>query len=114
MALRALNKLVRARGVRCIVQDHGGGVPAFGVKRRLYRKALTSIQQAAFGDSQARDQWIRRGFLFPPGDAVTLQKILCRLPQIVESAERARVIRRFEKEFSYPAIAQKFLALYHG
>jgi glycosyltransferase involved in cell wall biosynthesis len=274
MALRALQQLTQGRSVRRLVQDHGGGMPASGVKHRLYRKALASIHQAIFGDSRARDRWIQRGllapekcqiifaassvfkpapenerlqrrrqlqmtgapilgwvahldhnkdpltilragafyfaknsaarlymhfindglraeceqmiaahpalqqrvflrgrlphaqlesfyqaldyfiqgshheaygytaveamstgalpiltdipsfrllcdqgrcgYLFPPGDAAALQNMLCRLPPTIESAERARVIQHFEKKFSYPVLAQKFLALYHG
>jgi glycosyltransferase involved in cell wall biosynthesis len=57
-ALRFLNKLVRERGTRCIVQDHGGGVPSFEIRRRLYRKSLATVQCAVFGDSSTRDRWI--------------------------------------------------------
>src|SRR5262249_27245381 len=57
-ALRSLNKLVRERGTRCIVQDHGGGIPSFEIQRRLYRKSLATVECAVFGDSSTRDRWI--------------------------------------------------------
>jgi glycosyltransferase involved in cell wall biosynthesis len=272
MALRVLNKLARQRGIRCLAQDHGGGVPLFWMKRRLYQNAFAAIRQVVFGDAHTRDRWISRkllaperchilfaassvfkpaaeaercrrrrqlqlegapilgwvahldsnkdpmtilracavyfeknpaarlymhfikdglraacenliaahpalrqrvflrgslphaqleafyqaidyflqgshheaygytaveamstgaipiltaipsfrllgddgrcGFLFPPGDVAALQKILLQLPKTVALEQRARVIRRFQKEFSYPALAQKLLALY--
>jgi glycosyltransferase involved in cell wall biosynthesis len=272
MAMRTLHQLIREHGIRCIVQDHGGGVPSFRIKKRLYKKPLAAIQQAVFGDAHTRDLWINRGmlapekcqilfaasstfkpvgeqkrarlrrqlqmeglpifgwvahldankdpltilracaiyfeknpaarfymhfikddlrtacenvvasspalqqrvflrgrlphaqlesfhqaidyfvqgshheaygysaveamstgaipilsdvssfrllcedgrcgFLFPPGNAEALQKILLQLPRAVKSDERLRVITRFENEFSYPAIAKKFIALY--
>jgi len=57
-ALRSLNKLGRDRGIRCIVQDHGGGIPSSGIRRRLYRKSLTTVGCAVFGDSGTRDLWV--------------------------------------------------------
>ena len=271
-ALSFLNKLVRERGSRCIVQDHGGGIPSFGIRRRLYRKSLETVKCAVFGDSGTRDRWIdghllareqcqilfaasstfapandterdqlrrqlqmegkpilgwvahldsnkdpltilrasatyfernrearlymhfikddlravceaaiaghpalrervflrgriphpqlesfyraidyfvqgshheaygysvveamsagaipivtdipsfrllcddgRCGFLFPPGDVPALQEILAMVPRTASATERLRMVRRFENEFSYAVIAEKFLALY--
>jgi glycosyltransferase involved in cell wall biosynthesis len=54
----------------------------------------------------------RAGYLFPPGEVEALQNILFRLPATATPDARAQVLRRFEQEFSYPAIAQKFLTLY--
>jgi glycosyltransferase involved in cell wall biosynthesis len=57
-ALRSLNKLVRDRGIHCIVQDHGGGIPSSGIRQRLYRKSLATVGSAVFGDSGTRDLWV--------------------------------------------------------
>lgn len=57
-ALRSLSELVRERGTGCIVQDHGGGIPSLGIRRRLYRKSLATVKCAVFGDSETRDRWI--------------------------------------------------------
>jgi glycosyltransferase involved in cell wall biosynthesis len=56
----------------------------------------------------------RCGFLFPPGDAAALQAILAEAPRVASAQERSRMVRRFNSEFSYPVIAQRFLSLYTG
>lgn len=272
MALRVLRQLRREHEMRCIVQDHGGGVPASEMKQWLYKKSFGAIRYVVFGDAQTRDLWISRdlfapekcqilfaassvfkpvdeqerrrlrqqlpmegepilgwvahldrnkdpltilracaayfknnpaarlymhfikddlrgaceklidahpalrsrvslrgslphaqlesfyqsidyfvqgshheaygysvaeaistgaipivtdipsfrllcddgrcGYLFPPGDAAALQQIFLKIPKIVRPDERARAIQRFVQEFSYPAIAKKFLTLY--
>lgn len=63
MALRALRQLRREHEMRCIVQDHGGGVPALGLKRWLYKKSLGAMRYVVFGDARARDLWISRDLL---------------------------------------------------
>ena len=95
-ALRSLNRLVNERGSRCIVQDHGGGVPSFGVKRRLYRKSLATVRCAVFGDSQTRDRWIEGHLLTPEQCQILFAASSTFEPS--EEAERDQLRRQLQME----------------
>jgi len=64
-ALHALSGLIKRHDYRCVVQDHGGGVPASRWSGWRYRKPLAAVRHVIFGDTQARDLWIKRGLLAP-------------------------------------------------
>ncbi len=96
MALRALNELAREHGLHCVVQDHGGGVPALGMKRQLYKKPLAAIRQVIFGDSNMRDLWIGRDLLAPDKCKILFAASSSFSP--VGEAERCRLRRQLQME----------------
>ncbi len=54
----------------------------------------------------------RFGYLFPPGDAAALSKILQRLPPQPDVQLRQEMLDYFDQELSYAALAKKLLTLY--
>jgi glycosyltransferase involved in cell wall biosynthesis len=58
-----LGSWAERHSIRCVVQDHGGGMPRFPLKRKFLQSALRFYAHAIFGDEDSCKRWVHANLI---------------------------------------------------